>query len=302
MTKKSLTRREFIRVVGFAIGGTLLAACATPQPQTVEVVQTQVVEKVVKETVQVEVEKVVTVTPMPAAPPEPVVLDVWWNTDIPDIKREEWKPDPENEEFKKKWNWGGLACRMYRPFLEKHPGVTMKISSHSWDWDLRQNQLMALAAGIFPDTTYGEAYVNEFVQLGVFASRSRMPAQSSSPKAPYAGRTNNGKVYGLPKSSGRRCAVHQPGVVGQGWAGSQQAAHDMGRACDGGASHLEGQQERQVGQHLLLHLWPRRRQLWPGHAHPALVQPEWRAVGQRCRCRRRPTATNRWRPGCSTTT
>ena len=28
------------------------------------------------------------------------------------------------------------------------------------DWDLRQNQLMSLAAGIVPDVTYGEAYVN----------------------------------------------------------------------------------------------------------------------------------------------
>ncbi len=200
MTKKSLTRREFIRVVGFTVGGTLLAACATPQARTVEVVQTQVVEKVVKETVQVET--VVTATPLPAAAPEPAVLDVWWNTDIPDIKAlEGWKQDPENEFFKKNWNWGGLAYAKYMPFLEKHPGVGLKISTHSWDWDLRQNQLMGLAAGIIPDTTYGEAYVNEFVQLGVFNPVSDAAAKLF-PEGTTRGATVDGKVYGLPKSSG----------------------------------------------------------------------------------------------------
>ena len=47
---RSLCRREFMRSAGLAVSGALLAAC---QPKVVEV------EKVVKETVQVEVEKVV---------------------------------------------------------------------------------------------------------------------------------------------------------------------------------------------------------------------------------------------------
>jgi ABC-type glycerol-3-phosphate transport system substrate-binding protein len=202
MGNKPFSRRDFIKGAGFVLGSSVLAACAAPQASTVQVVQTVEVEKVVKETVQVEVEKVVTATPLPAAPPEPAVLDVWWNTDIADVQAlEGWAQDPENEFFKKNWNWGGLAYVKFLPFLEKHPGVSMKITSHSWDWDLRQNQLMALAAGIVPDTTYGEAYVNEFVQLGIFNPVSDAAAQLF-PEGTTRGATVDGKTYGLPKSSG----------------------------------------------------------------------------------------------------
>lgn len=208
MQKKPLSRRDFVRGIGFAVGASVLSACGAQAPATVIVKETVEVEKVVektvketvKETVQVEVEKAVTVTPMPTAPPEPVVLDVWWNTDLPDLNKE-WKPDPENEEFKKQWYWGGLGRQMFKGWLEKNPGVSMKITSHSWDWDLRQNQLMAAAAGIFPDTTYGEAYVNEFVQLGMFNSVSDASAKLFA-EGTTRGATYKGKVYGLPKSSG----------------------------------------------------------------------------------------------------
>jgi ABC-type glycerol-3-phosphate transport system substrate-binding protein len=127
-------------------------------------------------------------------------LDVWFNTSIPDLSVE-WTPDPENEEFQKQWYFGGLGRAIFVPWLEKHPGVSMNITTHSWDWDLRQNQLMALAAGIYPDTTYGEAYVNEFVQLGVFSELSQEVADLFAPGT-YAGSVVDGKVYGLAKSSG----------------------------------------------------------------------------------------------------
>jgi maltose-binding protein MalE len=203
MEKKSITRRDFIKMAGIAAGASILTACA---PQTVVVEKTVEVEKVVKETqvVEKEVEKevVVTATSAPTQPPEPAVLDVWWNTDVPDLNAlAEWKPDPENEFFKKNWYWGGLAYVKFVPFLEKHPGVSMKITTHSWDWDLRQNQLMAFAAGLIPDTTYGEAYVNEFVQLGVFNPVSNEVA-ALFPEGTTAGATVEGNVYGLPKSSG----------------------------------------------------------------------------------------------------
>ena len=199
MEKKSISRRDFIKAAGLAAGAGLLAACA---PQTVEGIQTQVVEKVVRETQIVTEKEVVTATPAPTQPPEPAVLEVWWNTDIPDLKAlEGWKADPENEFFKKNWMWGGLAFVKFTPFLENHPGVSLNITTHSWDWDLRQNQLMALAAGIIPDTTYGEAYVNEFVQLDVFNPVSDAAAQLF-PEGTLRGATRDGKVYGLPKSSG----------------------------------------------------------------------------------------------------
>src|SRR5215216_6334440 len=132
MQKQTITRRDFIKGAGLAVGGSILAGCAPVVTRNV----------------------VVTATPgtSPSQAAEPVVLDVWWNTDIPDLTTE-WKQDPENEEFKKQWNWGGLARQMYPPFLEKHPGVSLKITGHSWDADLRQNQLMALAAQIIPDVT-----------------------------------------------------------------------------------------------------------------------------------------------------
>jgi len=207
MDKKPVTRRSFIRLVGMTAGASVLAACA---PQTVEVVQTQIVKEteivkeVVKETEivkeEVEVEKVVTATAAPTSPPEPAVMEVWWNTDIPDLTAE-WAPNPDNEEFQKQWYNGGLGRQLYIPWLEKHPGVSMNITGHSWDWDLRQNQLMALAAGIIPDVTYGEAYVNEFVQLGVFAPVSDASAQLF-PEGTTAGAFVDGKTYGLPQSSG----------------------------------------------------------------------------------------------------
>jgi len=208
--KNGLTRREFVRLVGAAAGASLLSACATPTPQvvkeTVVVKETIPVEKVVEKTVVVEkpvekvVEKVVTPTPLPTKPPEPIVLDVWWNADIPDLTTK-WEASPDNEEFKKTWYWGGLARVMYPPFLEKHPGVSLKITAHSWDWDLRQNQLMALAAGIIPDVTYGEAYVNEFVQLGVYNAVSDAAAKQF-PEGTIRGAKVGDKFYGLPMSSG----------------------------------------------------------------------------------------------------
>ncbi len=184
MNRKTITRRDFIKSAGLAGGISLLAACVQPVPAPApQAVETGVAP-----------------TKAPTKAPEPVVLDVWWNADIPDLKTE-WKADPANEEFTKTWYWGGLARAMYPPFLAKHPGVTLNITAHSWDWDLRQNQLMALAAGIIPDVTYGEAYVNEFVQLGVFNTVSDAAAQKF-PEGTIRGALMGGKTYGLPMSSG----------------------------------------------------------------------------------------------------
>jgi len=208
MEQKKISRRDFIKAAGITATAGLLAACA-PQVVTQVVNQTQLVPQtqivaqtqVVKET-QI-VNQVVTATPAPTAVPAPAVLDVWWNTTIPDFQKlkDGWKADPNNEFFKANWNWGGLAIAKYTPFMEKHPGVSLKIVTHSWDSELRQNQLMALAAGITPDTTYGEAYVNEFVQLGIYNTVSA-DAAGQFPSGPLRGATLDGKVYGLPKSSG----------------------------------------------------------------------------------------------------
>lgn len=178
--RNGITRREFVRLVGAGAGAAVLSACVV-QPQAGGGGQAGS-------------------QAAPSNAPESMELDVWWNADIPDLTTK-WEQNPDNEEFKKTWNWGGLARAMYPPFLEKHPGVTLKITAHSWDWDLRQNQLMALAAGIVPDVSYGEAYVNEFVQLGIYNPVSDAAAQQF-PAGTTAGATVDGKVYGLPMSSG----------------------------------------------------------------------------------------------------
>jgi ABC-type glycerol-3-phosphate transport system substrate-binding protein len=203
MEKKPISRRDFIKGAGIALGSTILAACGTKVETVVQTVkETEIVEKVVKETVvqKETVKEVVTATPMPTAVPEPAVMDIWFNTNIADLTKE-WSTDPANEEFKATWYWGGLAREIFVPWLAKHPGVSMKITTHSWDWDLRQNQLMALASGLIPDTTYGEAYVNEFVQLNVYSALSAEVAKNFA-EGSYAGSVVDGKIYGFPKSSG----------------------------------------------------------------------------------------------------
>ena len=60
---KKLVRRDFVKATILGAGGTVLAAC-TPAPQTIKVVETQIVEKEGQKVVQTQVvEKVVTATP-----------------------------------------------------------------------------------------------------------------------------------------------------------------------------------------------------------------------------------------------
>jgi ABC-type glycerol-3-phosphate transport system substrate-binding protein len=183
MDRKLVSRRDFIKAAGVAAGASLLAACA-PQATPVTPVATDV-------------------PAVPTNTPAPSVVDVWWNTDIPDINElaSTWENNPDNEAFKKYWHWGGLAIQKFPPFIEAHPGISLTITSHNWDSALRQNQLMSLAAGIIPDTTYGEAYVNEFVQLGVYAPVAADKAALFADGS-IAGATLDGTTYGLAKTSG----------------------------------------------------------------------------------------------------
>lgn len=201
MKKPTISRRDFIKAAGLAAGASVLAACT---PQTVEVIQTQVVT--VKETSVVTVketqivEQVITATPAPTAVPEPVVMDIWAITTVEDLNAE-WAPDPNNEEFKKQWWTGGLIRLQANAFLAKHPGVGLKITGHSWDWDLRQNQYLALAAGITPDTSYGEAYVTEFATLDIYAPVSEA-ARALFPESVNRAVIQRGNCYGLAETTG----------------------------------------------------------------------------------------------------
>jgi maltose-binding protein MalE len=207
MEYKKISRRDFIKAAGFLSTASLLAACA-PQVvtqvvnQTQLVPQTQIVQQtsVVKET-QI-VNQVVTATPAPTAVPAPAVMDIWAITTIKDPLAD-WKPDPNNDAFKNDGGWtGGMIRAGVKPWLAAHPGVTVKITGHGWDAGLRQNIYLALAAGITPDTGYGEAYVTEFVGLGVYAPVSAA-AQALFPAGPLRAATkDDGKAYGLAETTG----------------------------------------------------------------------------------------------------
>lgn len=74
MTDKKLNRRSFLRFAAMAAAGTAAVACATPTPEVVEV--TREVEKVVKETVEVEKEVTVQVEKEVTREVEKVVTQV----------------------------------------------------------------------------------------------------------------------------------------------------------------------------------------------------------------------------------
>jgi ABC-type glycerol-3-phosphate transport system substrate-binding protein len=212
MGKNTFSRRDFIKAAGFAASASLLAACA-PQQTATPVAATSGVS--------------------PTTAPEPVVMDIWQITDIPDLDAP-FEPVAGNPEFDKQWYKGGLLRTAYKPWLEKHPGVSLKITGHSWDWDLRQNQLLALAAGITPDTTYGEAYVTEFVHLGVLAPVNAATAALFAEGATRAA-TMDGQVYGLPETSGANAlfvnvdkveeAGMDPANLPTTWEGLLELAH-----------------------------------------------------------------------------
>lgn len=206
MMKKPINRRDFIKLAGATVGSTILSACA-PQivtqivKETEVVKETQVVKEVVKETELVKEVKVVTATPLPTKVPEPVTLEVWFHTDVLDLLTAEWKDDPNDPVFKAQWYWGGLARAAWRPWLTKHPGVSMKVTSHDWDRNLRENLLLAIAAGNQPDTTIGEGYCREFTRLGVFSEISPDVAAKCADGA-VLNTKYKGKFYGLPSMTG----------------------------------------------------------------------------------------------------
>jgi oligopeptide transport system substrate-binding protein len=75
------SKKWHVLVAALVIGGTLLAACAAPTPEVVEVEVTKIVEKEGEVVTEIEeVEVVVTATPVPVE--EVVTLDINYSTDI----------------------------------------------------------------------------------------------------------------------------------------------------------------------------------------------------------------------------
>ncbi|HEV8635125.1 MAG TPA: extracellular solute-binding protein [Chloroflexota bacterium] len=82
-------------------------------------------------------------------------------------------------------------------FKEKNPKFEVKAESHGWDQELRTGLLTAIAGGVVPEVTTGEAFVHEFAALGAF-----VPVPDLTPKyfayGPVAGSIYKGQLYGVP--------------------------------------------------------------------------------------------------------
>jgi ABC-type glycerol-3-phosphate transport system substrate-binding protein len=242
MDKKTISRRDFIRVAGLAAGAGVLAACA-PAPTATPAAATQAVS--------------------PTTAPEPVVMDIWAITTVEDLNAE-WAPDPNNEEFKKQWWTGGMIRLQAKAFLDKHPGTTLKITGHNWDWALRENQYLALAAGITPDTGYGEAYVGEFTQLGIY-NPVGSAAQALFPASVLRAVTMDGKAYGLAETTGANAmflnvdrleeAGLDPASPPTTWDELVAAAQAVSEAGNGNAFFTYAPAQQSIGSILRISAW-----------------------------------------------
>jgi ABC-type glycerol-3-phosphate transport system substrate-binding protein len=195
------SRRAFLKAAVVAAGASVLAACApkaSPGGDT-QVAGSTPISAPNETQIVLQAPTAVSVPTAVSAPtglPAAAVMDVWFNIDIPDLNV--YDPNlPKGTD----WAARGLGHTMFVPWQARHPGVTMKITGHGWDFELRQNQLAALAAGLIPDVTYGEAYVSEFVQMGVYSPVSNDVAKLFADASTRAALLD-GRYYGLPKMSG----------------------------------------------------------------------------------------------------
>jgi multiple sugar transport system substrate-binding protein len=144
MSKKGLSRREFIRLSTLTAAGAALAACAPQEPEPQPTPEPE--EVVVKETVIVEgtpevVEKVVTATPPPVEEAE----IVFWNY------------------------WGGIEpifLAMSEMFMERNDAITVKYELLPWD-QYKQKLNATLVTGNPPDVWYtAPTFYFEYVDRG----------------------------------------------------------------------------------------------------------------------------------------
>jgi len=127
------TKLSFVRVLAVLLAlSMVLAACATPTtpPAPVTVVQTQLVEKTVKETVMVEKQVVVTNTPEPTTPAEPVEITYYTFSAAPDHLKE--------------------LDQMIQIFEAGNPGIKVKVETAPFADYFTKLQTM-IAGGTAPD-------------------------------------------------------------------------------------------------------------------------------------------------------
>ncbi len=109
---------------------------------------------------------------------------------------------------------GSFGWTLVHGFEEAHPDITVRIENHGWDEELRQNLLTAFLAGTAPDIVVGEAYFQQYADLGALVPIDDIVAEVGGNLIPgtYAGAAVGDSVYGLSGFTGvfgfeRNCAV-----------------------------------------------------------------------------------------------
>lgn len=94
---------------------------------------------------------------------------------------------------------GALGKYFVEQFQKEHPGVTVKIENHGWDEVLRQNLLTALMAGTGPDIVVGEAFFQQYADLGALVPVDDIVAANKDNliEGTLAGAKSGGKYYGI---------------------------------------------------------------------------------------------------------
>ncbi len=99
-------------------------------------------------------------------------------------------------------------------FEEEHPGVKVKLESHGWDEELRQNLVTALLANNAPDIVVGENFFQQYAELGSLVALDDVIVDVKDNLIPgtYAAGVYKDQVYGLSAFTGvfgfeRNCAV-----------------------------------------------------------------------------------------------
>jgi len=139
MEKRTMNRRDFLRLTAAVATGAVMAACAPATPQIVEVEKEVPVEKVVKETVVVEKEVVVE---KPAKPPEKVKLR-WWSYYAPS-------------------NRCLMCAGIAKEYEDEHPDVTIELAH---GMSAYQEKLATAFAAGDPPELYGTTHTTWLLQV-----------------------------------------------------------------------------------------------------------------------------------------
>lgn len=130
----------------FAAMMLLLSSCATPTPETITVIETQIVE--VEKTVEVEVEKLITPTPAPTEPPQEEQITLTFAGWI-----------AMEESGKEPWQ------KMVDGFEAKYPNIKVEYVGYPWAEQLNQLVLM-VASGNAPDVAQIDINSNALFEMG----------------------------------------------------------------------------------------------------------------------------------------